>query len=84
VWDADKIDLLGAVGLARGFHWYGKKPFETVLKLSFEVYPPIYDMLNTVTAREVAKKRYKETMSFLSALKDELSLKDLDICPSSL
>jgi len=79
VCDADKIDLLGAVGIARGFHWHGKKPFETTVKLAYEVYTPIYNMLNTLTAREVAKKRYKETMSFLLALKKELSLKDLGL-----
>jgi uncharacterized protein len=27
VWDAYKIDLLGAVGIARGFHWCGKQSF---------------------------------------------------------
>lgn len=79
VWDADKIDLLGAIGLARGFHWYGKKPFDAVVKLAFETYTPIYGMLNTSTAQEIAKYRYQETMSFLSALKEELSLTDLRI-----
>lgn len=79
VWDADKIDLLGAIGLARGFHWYGKKPFDAVVKLAFETYTPIYGMLNTSTAQEIAKYRYQETMSFLSALKEELSLADLRI-----
>jgi uncharacterized protein len=74
VWDADKIDLLGAVGLARGFHWCGKKTFDAAVKLAFETYTPIYDMLNTMSARELAKERNKETMSFLSALEKELSL----------
>jgi uncharacterized protein len=79
VWDADKIDLLGAVGVARGFHWYGKKPFETVVRLAFDTYTPIYTMLNTSSARQLAKRRYEETMSFLSALEKELSLADLGI-----
>ena len=79
VWDADKIDLLGAVGIARGFHWLGKKPFDEVVKLAYETYMPIYDMLNTTSARELAKERNKETMSFLSALKKELSVADLGI-----
>jgi uncharacterized protein len=77
VWDADKIDLLGAVGVARGFHWHGKLPFEAVVKLAFETYTPIYGLLNTSSARKLAKKRYEETMSFLSALREELSLTDL-------
>lgn len=78
-WDADKIDLLGAVGIARGFHWYGRKPFDEVVKLAFETYTPIYNMLNTPSARELAKKRSEETMSFLLALKEELLLTDLGI-----
>jgi uncharacterized protein len=79
VWDADKIDLLGAVGIARGFHWCGKQSFDSAVKLAFETFTPIYDMLNTKSARELAEKRNKETMSFLSALERELSLADLGI-----
>lgn len=79
VWDADKIDLLGAVGIARGFHWQGKKPFEATVKLAYEVYTPIYNMLNTPTAKEIAIKRHEETMSFLAVLKKELSLSDLNL-----
>jgi uncharacterized protein len=72
VWDADKVDLLGAVGIARGFHFYGNKPFEVAVKASFEVLTPIYNMLNTSTAKKIARKRNNLTMSFLSALKEEL------------
>jgi uncharacterized protein len=79
VWDADKIDLLGAVGIARGFHWCGKQSFDSAVKLAFETYTPIYDMLNTKSARRLAERRNKETMSFLSALEKELSLADLGI-----
>jgi uncharacterized protein len=79
VWDADKIDLLGALGIARGFHWYGNKPFDLTMKTSFEVYAPIYRMLNTVIAKKIAKKRNEITMTFLSALESELSLADLGI-----
>jgi uncharacterized protein len=79
VWDADKIDLLGALGIARGFHWCGKQSLNSAVKLAFETYTPIYDMLNTKSARELAEKRNKETMSFLSALEKELSLADLGI-----
>jgi uncharacterized protein len=79
VWDADKIDLLGAVGIARGFHWCGRQSFDSAVKLAFETFTPIYDMLNTKSARELAENRNKETMSFLSALEKELSLADLGI-----
>ena len=79
VWDADKIDLLGAVGIARGFHWCGQQSFDSAVKLAFEILAPIYGMLNTKSARELAEKRNEETMSFLSALENELSLADLGI-----
>jgi uncharacterized protein len=79
VWDADKIDLLGASGIARVFHWLGKRPFETVVNDCFEELRPIYDLLNTGTAKRIAKARYSRTMAFLWALESELSLKDLGI-----
>lgn len=79
VWDADKIDLLGAVGIARAFHWGGKKPFETVLRYCFEEGIPIYEMLNTAAAKEISRERHRRTVAFLSALEQELSLTDLKI-----
>jgi len=79
VWDADKIDLLGASGVARVFHWLGKRPFETVVEDCFEELRPIYDLLNTSTAKRIAKTRYARTMAFLYAMEGELSLKDLDM-----
>jgi uncharacterized protein len=78
VWDADKIDLLGAAGIARVFHWLGKRPFETVAKDCFEDLKPIYNLLNTQTAKKIAKERYRRTIAFLSALDEELSLRDLE------
>jgi len=79
VWDADKIDLLGAAGIARGFHWCGKQSFESAVDLAFRVFTPIYDKLTTSTARKIAGRRNKITMTFLSALTEELGLRDLPI-----
>lgn len=79
VWDADKIHLLGASEVARVFHWLGKRPFETVVKDCFEELKPIYSLLNTPTSKGIAKERHVRTMAFLSALEQELSLKDLDM-----
>jgi len=79
VWDADKIDLLGAAGIARGFHWCGKQPFQSAVDLAFQVFPPIYGRLTTSTARKIAAKRSNITMTFLCALKEELLLRDLSI-----
>jgi len=79
VWDADKIDLLGVIGVVRAFHWLSNKPFEAVVKTCFDELIPIYDLLNTQTAKKIVKRRYREMMGFLSALKRELSVRDLAI-----
>lgn len=79
VWDADKIDLLGVIGVVRAFHWLSNKPFEAVVKTCFDELIPIYDLLNTQTAKKIAKRRRREMMGFLSALKRELSVRDLAI-----
>jgi len=77
VWDADKIDLLGVIGIARLFHWLGKKPFEAALDTCFQELKPIYSLLNTPSAQKIAKERYQRTIASLSALKEELSTEDL-------
>jgi uncharacterized protein len=79
VWDADKIDLLGVIGIARVFHWMGKKPFETTVNVCFKKLKPIYSLLNTPSARKIARERQRRTIASLSALKEELSTKDLRI-----
>ena len=77
VWDADKIDLLGVIGITRVFHWLGKKPFETAADTCFEELKPIYNLLNTPSAQKIAKARYQRTIASLSALEEELSTEDL-------
>jgi len=77
VWDADKIDLLGVIGIARVFHWLGNKPFETAVDTCFEELKPIYNLLNTPSAQRIAKERYQQTIASLSALERELSTEDL-------
>lgn len=77
VWDADKIDLLGVIGIARVFHWLGEKPFETAVDTCFEELKPIYNLLNTPSAQKIAKERYRRTIASLSALEQELSTEDL-------
>lgn len=77
VWDADKIDLLGVIGITRVFHWMGKKPFETTVNVCLEELKPIYNLLNTSSARKIARERQRRTIASLSALKEELSTKDL-------
>lgn len=77
VWDADKIDLLGIIGMVRAFHWLSGTSFDSVVKHSFKELKIIYPLLNTGTAKKIAKRRHNETLTLLSALEKELSLKDL-------
>jgi len=79
VWDADKIDILGVLGVVRAFHWFGNAPFDLVVKRSFKELKAIYPLLNTETAKKIAKRRHEETLTLLSALERELSLEDLHI-----
>lgn len=79
VWDADKIDMLGILGMVRTFHWLGSSPFTSVVKGAFKKLKVIYPLLNTKTAKAIAEKRHNETLNLLAGLKKELSLKDLEI-----
>lgn len=79
VWDADKIDLLGVIGVVRAFHWLGNAPFDSVVERSFRELKTIYPLLNTETAKKIAKRRHNETLTLLLALERELSLEDLNL-----
>ena len=79
VWDADKIDILGILGMIRTFHLLGSSPFTSVVKGAFKKLVAIYPLLNTQTAKTIAKKRHKETLDVLGKLKEELSLEDLKL-----
>ncbi len=76
IWDADKIDLMGMIGIARAFHWSGElnRSFESAVKYCNEWISQIHNLLNTPTAKKIAEIRHIETKSFLSALEKELSV----------
>ncbi len=76
IWDADKIDLMGMIGIARAFHWSGElnRTFEDAVKYCYEWGRKIHSLLNTSTAKKIAEIRHMETKSFLSALEKELSV----------
>ena len=77
VWDADKIDMLGVLGIVRVFHWLGKAPFDAVIERAHKELKAIYPLLNTATAKRIAEKRHRETTALLDVLEEELSLNDI-------
>ena len=79
MWDADKIDMLGVIGIVRAFHLLGKESFDLVVKRAYKELKAIYRLLNTSSAKTVAEKRYRETVDLLNKLEDELSLNDLQL-----
>lgn len=79
VWDADKIDLIGVTGILRAFHWAGsmKIPFEDEVEWCRERETTFYGLLNTETAKKIARRRHEAMIHFLEVLEVELSLADL-------
>ncbi len=79
IWDADKIDLIGILGILRIFHFRGNlfSSFDYGIKKWFRLWINVYKMLFTKTAKKITKERYKKTLRFSSDLKKEISLKDL-------
>ncbi len=78
VQDADRIDALGAIGIARTFQYGGKK--NRPMAESFEHFDDklikLYDLLNTDEARDVAKSRHDMLMSFYHQYKIENNIKN--------
>ncbi len=74
IWDADKLDGLGAIGLARVFHMRGENDMrfhdfswfkeDTVLR---------YERLNTDTAKGLGKKRIEYMKRFFETLGEEIN-----------
>ncbi len=79
VWDADKIDLIGVTGVLRAFHWAGSIgiSFEDEVKWCRESQAVFYDLLNTDSAKEIARNRQESMMRLIGVLEKELVLEDL-------
>jgi len=77
--DADKLDAIGAIGVARAFMYAGERGlgiddvimhFETkLLKLK--------DLLYTETAKKIAEKRHRFLLEFYRRIREEMELKDV-------
>ena len=73
VQDADRIDAMGAIGIARTFAFGGakKRPLEESLEHFDEKLLKLYDLLGTQEAKELAKPRWEFLQAFYRQYKEE-------------
>ena len=71
--DADRLDAIGAVGIARAFAYGGEhgRPMEASVRHFDEKLLLLKDEMNTETARQIAEKRHAFMVSFLKELEEE-------------
>ncbi|CAB50613.1 HD domain-containing protein [Pyrococcus abyssi] len=72
--DADKLDALGAIGIARVFMYSGEKgrSIQDSIKHFEEKILRLKDMMYTKTAKEIAERRYRIVEEFIKELKREI------------
>ena len=73
IWDADKIDGFGAIGLARAFYMRGEK------RMMFHdfnwfrgITEPQYNAIRTYSAKRIAESRFQFMEEFFDRLEDEI------------
>jgi uncharacterized protein len=73
VQDADRLDALGAIGIARTFAFGGERgrSLESSVAHFHEKLLLLKDEMNTSAGRELAASRHEFLVAFLSELKDE-------------
>ena len=72
--DADKLDAIGAIGVARAFMYSGEKgrSIEETLKHFEEKLLKLKDLLYTKTAKELAEERHEFLLRFYKQIIKEL------------
>lgn len=72
--DADKLDAIGAIGVARVFMYSGEhgRSIEYSLKHFEEKILKLRDMMHTETARKMALERHRFTEEFMERIKREI------------
>lgn len=73
VQDADRLDAIGAVGIARTFAYGGEhgRPLAASVQHFYDKLLLLKDLMNTETGRKMAEKRHAFLETFLSELKEE-------------
>ncbi len=73
VQDADRLDAMGAIGIARTFAYGGEhgRPLEDSVQHFYDKLLLLKDGLNTDTAKEMAAKRHAYLIGFLKELEEE-------------
>lgn len=76
VQDADRIDALGAVGIARTFQFGGQnnREMENSIQHFDDKLLKLYSLLNTTEAKEIAKPRYDFIVNFYNQIKQEMDI----------
>lgn len=74
VQDADRLDALGAIGIARTFAYGGAhhRPLQDSVQHFNDKLLLLKDLMNTDAAKAIAKKRHEFLLKFLQELKTEL------------
>jgi uncharacterized protein len=80
VQDADRLDAIGAIGIARTFAFGGAHQRSLFAKQEKSSYQHFYDklvhikdLINTNTARKIAKQRHAFLVKYLKTLEEELN-----------
>ena len=74
VQDADRLDAMGAIGIARTFAYGGEhgRSIEESVQHFYDKLLLLKDELNTETAKEIAEKRHAFLEAFITELDDEI------------
>lgn len=73
VQDADRLDAMGAIGVARTFAYGGQecRPLESSIKHFYEKLLLLKDKMNTETAKKIAEERHTFLINFLTEYNKE-------------
>ena len=73
VYDADRLDAMGAIGIARTFAYGGEhgRPLEESVQHFYDKLLLLKDLMNTGTGKALAEKRHAFLEAFLKEFEEE-------------